>query len=166
VAGVYLVYRIITKQTGVLNMRMKWLQAVTVALSGALLGGLAGSAVAADASARAKERVVIQVSDDSPKTWGQALNVVENLQQAYGKDNVEIKLVALGFGIGILTLDSVAGSRVQDALQSGAQITACEVTMRRRKLTRDDMLPHISYVPAGVVEIIKLQKEGWSHLRP
>ena len=139
--------------------------AVVFTSSALLLTGVVGAAAAADSS-KVKERVVIQVSDDSPKTWGQALNVVENLQQAYGRENVEIKLVALGFGIGILTLDSPAGGRIQDTLQSGAQIAACEVTMRRRKLTRDDMLPNISYVPAGVVEIIKLQKEGWSHIRP
>jgi intracellular sulfur oxidation DsrE/DsrF family protein len=123
------------------------------------------SAAAAE-PAKGKERVVIQVSDDSPKTWNQALNVVENLQQAFGKENVEIKLVALGYGIGILTLDSPAGSRVQDTLKSGAQVAACEVTMRRRKLTRDDMLPNIAYVPAGIVEIIKLQKTGWTAIRP
>lgn len=113
-----------------------------------------------------KERVVLQVSDDSTKTWNQALNVVENLQQAYGKDKVEIKLVAFGFGLGILKLDSVAGSRVQDALQSGAQILACETTMRRQKLTKDDMLPNLGYVPSGVVEVIKLQKQGWTVIRP
>ena len=113
-----------------------------------------------------KERVVLQVSDDSTKTWNQALNVVENLQQAYGKDKVEIKLVAFGFGLGILKLDSVAGSRVQDALQSGAQILACETTMRRQKLTKDDMLPNLGYVPSGVVEVIKLQKQGWAVIRP
>lgn len=148
-------------------MRYASLRSITATIAtGAILAwGLVTAASAAD-SAKVKERVVIQVSDDSPKTWGQALNVVENLQQAYGKENVEIKLVALGFGIGILTLDSPAGGRVQDALHSGAQMAACEVTMRRRKLTRDDMLPNISYVPAGVVEIIKLQKEGWSHIRP
>lgn len=131
-----------------------------------LLCHVSAQAGAAGEPAKGKERVVIQVSDDSPKTWGQALNVVENLQQAYGRENVEIRLVALGFGIGILTLDSVAGSRVQDALQTGAQIVACEVTMGRRKLTKDDMLPNIGYVPAGVVEIIRLQKAGWSHIRP
>lgn len=116
--------------------------------------------------AKGKERVVIQVSDDSPKTWNQAFNVVENLQQAYGKQNADIKLVAFGLGIGILKLESVAGSRVEDALKNGAQILACENTMRRQKLTRDDMLPNLGYVPAGVVEIIALQKQGWSVIRP
>jgi hypothetical protein len=127
--------------------------------------GLAAESVAAD-KPKTRERIVLQVSDDSPKTWNQVLNVIENLQQAYGKENVDVKLVALGNGIGILTLDSLQGGRVQDALKSGAQVAAYEVTMGRRKLSRDDMLPNISFVPAGVVEIIRLQKEGWSVIRP
>lgn len=129
------------------------------------LCGAPVDSIAAD-KPKAKERVVLQVSDDNPKTWNQALNVIENLQQAFGKENVDIKLVALGHGIGILKLDSPHGGRVQDALKSGAQVAACEVTMGRRKLSRDDMLPNISYVPAGVVEIIRLQKQGWTVLRP
>jgi hypothetical protein len=127
--------------------------------------GLATDSIAAD-TPKAREKVVLQVSDDSPKTWNQVLNVIENLQQAYGRENVDVKLVALGNGIGFLTLDSPHGGRVQDALKSGAQVAACEVTMGRRKLSRDDMLPNIGYVPAGVVEIIRLQKEGWSVIRP
>ena len=122
-------------------------------------------ATAADAP-KEKTRVVLQVSDDSPKTWNQALNVIENLQQTFGKENIDVKLVAFGFGLGILKLDSVAGSRVLDATKSGAQILACEITMRRQKLTKADMLPDIGYVPAGVVEIIKLQQQGWSVVRP
>ena len=112
------------------------------------------------------EKVVLQVSDDNPRTWNQALNVIENLQQAYGKQNVDVELVAFGFGLGILKLESVAANRVHDALQSGARIVACEVTMRRQKLTKEDMLPNIGYVPAGVVEIIGKERQGWAVIRP
>ncbi len=133
-----------------------------------MAGMLALTAItpALSAAEKAKERIVLQVSDDSPKTWNQALNVVENLQQAYGKESAEIKLVAFGLGLGILKLDSVAGSRVQDAIESGAQILACENTMRRQKLTKADMAPNLGYVSAGVVEIIELQKKGWTVIRP
>jgi intracellular sulfur oxidation DsrE/DsrF family protein len=127
--------------------------------------GLAVDSVAAD-KPKAKERVVLQVSDDNPRTWNQALNVIENLQQTYGKENIHIKLVAFGLGIGILKFDSVAANRVEEALQSGAQLLASEITMGRQKLTRDDMLPKIGYVPAGIVEILNRQKEGWSVIRP
>jgi hypothetical protein len=121
---------------------------------------------AQSADQQTKHRVVLQVSDDNPKTWNQALNGIENLQQVYGKENVDVELVAFGFGLGILKLESVAGSRVQDALQSGARVVACEVTMRRQKLTKADMLPNLGYTPSGLVEIIAKQKQGWAVVRP
>jgi intracellular sulfur oxidation DsrE/DsrF family protein len=125
--------------------------------------GIVHTASAAD---KVNEKVILQVSDDNPRTWNQALNVIENLQAAYGKQNVDVELVAFGFGLGILKLESVAGGRVQDALAGGAKISACEVTMRRQKLTKADMQPNIEYVPAGVVEIITKQRQGWAVVRP
>jgi|GEM_PF-2152608 hypothetical protein len=35
---------------------------------------------------------------------------------------------------------------------------------RRQKLTPQDMLPDIGYVKAGLGQIIKHQKEGWSYI--
>jgi len=34
------------------------------------------------------------------------------------------------------------------------------------KLTNEDMLPNTSYVPSGVVEIMKKQSEGYAYIRP
>src|SRR3970040_2050583 len=89
---------------------------VLVALVSFFLLGFGTGSHAADAPKQSaeKQRVVLQVSDDNPKTWNQALNVIENLQQAYGKENVDIKLVALGYGIGILLLDSPNGGARAD----------------------------------------------------
>ena len=114
----------------------------------------------------AKERVIVQVSDDSSKTWNQALNVVKNIQKAYGKDKVEVEVVAFGYGIGMLKMDSVVGNRIEDTLKSGAHVYACQNTMRGQKLSKADMLPKIGYVPAGVIEIINKQKQGWAVIRP
>ena len=112
----------------------------------------------------AKERVVVQVSTPETRIWSQALNYIENLQALYGKDNVEIEIVALGWGIGMLKFDSPLATRVADALKRGASVRACEVTMGRQKLTKEDMLPEIGYVPAGLGQIIKRQKEGWQYI--
>ncbi|MCZ7653940.1 MAG: hypothetical protein M5R42_06045 [Rhodocyclaceae bacterium] len=51
----------------------------------------------------AKQGVVIQVSDGDPKTWNQALNVVKNIQGAYGKDKVDVELVVFGYASGMLS---------------------------------------------------------------
>ena len=109
-----------------------------------------------------KTGVVVQVSDDSEKNWNQALNVVKNLQNAYGKDKVDVELVVFGMGVGMLKLESPLGNRVDDALASGAKVLMCENTMKGQKLTKDDMHPKIGFVPSGVVEIIEKEKLGWA----
>jgi len=134
---------------------------VVCALAVSVLGLATDSAMAKE-----KEKVVIQVSDDNPKTWNQALNVVRNIQKSYGKDNVEVEVVAFGYGIGMLKMDSTVGNRIEDTLKSGARVYACENTMRGQKLSKDDMLSRIGYVPAGIIEIIAKQKQGWAVVRP
>ncbi|MDO8374954.1 MAG: DsrE family protein [Polaromonas sp.] len=109
---------------------------------------------------------MIQVSDNDPAKWNLALNNAKNVQDDVGAANVDITLVAYGPGIGMLKLESPVGARVAEALKANVRVVACENTMRGAKLTRDDMQPGISYVPAGVTEIMKKQGEGWSYLRP
>jgi intracellular sulfur oxidation DsrE/DsrF family protein len=113
-----------------------------------------------------KERVVIQVSDGDPKTWNQALNVVNNLKSAYGKNKVEVEIVAFGNGIGMLKAESEVGNRIHEALESGTHVAACMNTMRGRKLQKDDMLTGLSYVEVGIIEIIEKQRQGWAVIRP
>ena len=124
------------------------------------------AAFADTAKAGGKERVVIQVSDDNPKTWNQALNVVRNVQAAYGKDKADVEVVVFGNGIDLLKAESTLANRIDDTLASGAHVYACENTMRGRKLSKGDMHAKVGYVPAGVIEIIEKQKAGWSVIRP
>jgi len=113
-----------------------------------------------------RQGIVIQVSDNDPAKWNLALNNAKNLQDDVGAANVDIEIVAYGPGIGMLKLESPTGSRIADAAKAGIKVTACENTMRGQKLGKDDMLAGISYVPAGVTEIMKKQHEGWAYLRP
>jgi intracellular sulfur oxidation DsrE/DsrF family protein len=113
-----------------------------------------------------KERVVIQVSDGDTKTWNQALNVVSNLKTAYGKNDIEVEIVAFGNGIGMLKAESEVANRIHEALESGTHVAACLNTMRGRKLQKVDMLTGLSYVDSGIVEIIEKQRKGWAVVRP
>jgi intracellular sulfur oxidation DsrE/DsrF family protein len=120
----------------------------------------------AQSSAPKPHRVVIQVTDNDPARWNLALNNTRNAQEDLGAANVEIEIVAYGPGINMLKSDSVVGSRIDEALKAGVKVVACQNTMRAFKLTAQDMLPAIGYVPAGVTEIMKKQGEGWAYLRP
>jgi len=123
-------------------------------------------AVSLPVFAAEKDRIVLQVSDENPKTWGQTINVAENLMKAYGKGNVEIEVVVFGRGSPMLKADAIIANRVRDAAGNGVHVLQCENSMKRFKLSKQDMNETISYVPAGIQHIIKRNKEGWVVVRP
>jgi uncharacterized protein len=126
----------------------------------------AADAPKTSSKASKKEKVVFQVSDADPTKWNLALNNMQNVQQALGKDKVDVELVVYGPGLGMLKAESTAGNRVNDAVADGVKVVACEVTMKAMKLTKDDMLGSVGYVPGGVIELMKRQKEGYAYIRP
>ena len=146
-----------------------WVAACALALGLAGCAGTAGqdaSAAKAASVATGKPGIVLQVSDADPKTWTQALNVVRNVQNEYGMDKVDIELVVFGNGIGLLEKNSPLASRISETSLSGARVVMCENTMTGRKKTKDDMLPDLDYVKAGVIEIIEKSRQGWVVVRP
>ena len=116
--------------------------------------------------ASTRGRVVMQVSDNDPAKWNLALNNAKNVQTDLGAANVDIEIVAYGPGINMLKADSVVGNRVDEALAAGVKVVACENTMRNQKLAKQDMLPKVDYVMAGVVELMQKQQQGWAYIRP
>lgn len=140
--------------------------AVTIP-SAAVAGQSAKAARAAHAKQEAaKYKVAIQVSEGDPKKWNLALNNAMNVQDDFGKDNVDIEIVAYGPGLAMLKMDSEVANRVATAAGAGVKVVACENTMRAQKLSKDDMLPGIDYAKSGVSELMKKQREGYAYIRP
>ncbi|GAB3499586.1 DsrE family protein [Curvibacter fontanus] len=138
-----------------------------VAAAGTLL---AGAFFASRAQSAAKDdrpnKLVIQVSDNDPGKWGLALNNAQNVVSDLGASTVALEIVVYGPGIGMLKSDSPMAARIAAALKGGMPIVACENTLKAQKLTHADMLPDIGYVPAGVVELMQKQQQGYAYIRP
>ncbi len=131
-----------------------------------LIAGHAQNTGAGAPNSVKKPAVVIQVTDADPGKWNLALNNAKNVQQELGASKVDIEIVAYGPGIGMLKADATTGNRVSEAIQSGIRVVACENTMTSLKLTKADMNPAVGYAPSGVVEIMRLQGQGWAYIRP
>lgn len=118
------------------------------------------------AAGPAKYKVVFQVSDNDPGKWNLALNNARNVQTDLGKDNVQIEIVAYGPGLNMLKAESKVADRLAQAMDSGVGLMACENTMKNTHVSKSDMYSGIAYVDAGVVHIMKREREGWSYIRP
>jgi hypothetical protein len=139
--------------------------ALALALSFASLHAAAADAPAAAAN-NIKEKLVIQVSDGDSAKWNLALSNAKNAQQDYGADKIDIEIVTYGPGISMLKSDSAVAKRIDEAKQTGITLVACQNTMKAMKLSESDMLPNSSYVPSGIVELVKKQRAGYAYIRP
>ena len=114
----------------------------------------------------AKQRVVIQVSDNDPAKWTLALNNARNIQSDLGKENVLVEIVAYGPGLEMMKAESKVADRLAAALDSNVGLLACENTMQNTKVDKADIAGGVKFVPAGVTHIMKRQREGWAYIRP
>lgn len=124
----------------------------------------AGAAPKSAAKAAAKHRVVFQVNEDDSRKWNTILANINNVQEELGR--VEITVVAIGPGLGMLKADALTANGVQDAMAAGVRFVACGNTMKSLHLSKDDMIDGIAYARAGYVEIMRLQKLGHAYIRP
>ncbi len=56
---------------------------------------------------------------------------------------------------------------VEQLALRGVQFDVCEITLRNRKLTKDQFIEYATFVPSGVVKVRRLQqREGYAYLKP
>ena len=142
---------------------MRWIKAILLSM---LLLQVILPTHAGGHSAKPVHKVVFQVTDNEPQKWYLTLSNAKNVQQELGRENVQIEVVVYGSGLDMVLLETEIAEKIDEAVSRGVKIVACENTMTGRKLTHADMYPSIGYVKAGVVELMKRQREGWAYIRP
>lgn len=89
--------------------------------------------------------------------------------------NPEAKIVVVTHsrGVDMLFIDAKDkngnpyGARISELKLQGVQFDICQITLRNRKLQKDQFVSEATYVPSGVAEITRLQqREGYAYLRP
>lgn len=118
-------------------------------------------------SAAERPGLVLQVSEDDPKIWHMVLNIAKNAPNN-SEQPLDVKVVAFGPGLKMLAMDSRVANRLYTAINNGVTFLACGMTMKKLKI-KDDQLydkDHIKRVDGGVIEIMRLQKAGWTYIRP
>lgn len=141
--------------------------AVPVALVILALG--AGHVMAAHKGGK-MHRLVIQVSESDVKKMNIALNNAINVTKYYGVGNVEIEIVTYGPGLNMFMKGSKVAHRLKALYALGnIKFGVCGNTMRKRKLTKNDLLQDAfiqnSITTSGVVRLIELQEQGYSYIK-
>ncbi len=128
-----------------------------------LLGGCAGTGAAGD-------RVVYHLSEGLAQASNGLRNINNHLEV---NPSAQIVVVAHAQGVDFLMKGSKDrnGNKYEDLVEQlkikGVRFDVCEITLRNRKLAKDQFIADATYVPSGVAEITKLQqRESFAYLKP
>lgn len=105
------------------------------------------------------------------------INFTDSERQKHGLKNVanilkeekgaEIVVVCHSGGIGLLVKDkSEHADEVARLIKEGVRFAACENTLRDKSIPKENLLPAVTTVPSGAVEVIRKQHEGFGYFKP
>lgn len=131
---------------------------------------------AADAQQRyGKQKVVYHINYDGgkdDKAYRAALQNIQNHISAVGAENIDVKVVMHGNGLGVLK-DAVTNEKLRGQVASlksqnvGFQV--CNNTLKGRKISYEKDLFDVykeDIVPSGVAELSRLQQMGYTYIKP
>lgn len=140
---------------------------VLAAFAAALYTGAVIPASAADQTAKdGRHRVVFQVTAAGEEHFEAVLGNVENLRKAFGSGNSEVEVVGHGKGLGmLLAANRALADRMKKLADDGVVFAACENTMKKKNVTKDQLLPFVTTVDSGVAEVVRRQEQGWAYIK-
>jgi hypothetical protein len=120
-------------------------------------------------AAAAQDRVVYHISDAN----AQAL---AGLRNARNQLDIEptTQIIFVSHGEGVDFLMEGANDRngnpyaatVAALVNRGVKFEVCEITLKNRNLKKEQFIQEADFTPSGVVRITKLQRQGYSYLKP
>jgi len=154
-----------TLETGF--QRMMVMSAAVLALA---LGGCATSGNKAAEAGAQEDRVVYHINAG----LDQATNGLRNVRNPLEVNpKAKIVVVTHAQGVDFLMRDKKDANgnpfevTVQDLKSQGVQFDVCLITLRNRRLDKNQFIEEVTFVPSGVAEITRLQqREGYAYLRP
>jgi len=120
-------------------------------------------------AAAAQDKVVYHIDD----TATQALKGLRNVRNHLDTDpGAKITVVTHANGVDFLMegakdVNGSAYAGLVAALSArGVKFEVCEITLKSRNLSKDQLIQEAEFTPSGVVRIAKLQHEGAAYIKP
>lgn len=112
-------------------------------------------------------KAVFHINFADPERHEHALGNIENVLKEVGDDQVTIEVVCHGKGLAMLVEEkSSLKEKIAGLSAKKVRFKACENTMRKEKITKEQLLSGVDTVPSGAVEVVRKQRDGFSYFKP
>ncbi len=111
-----------------------------------------------------KHKIVMQFSDSDSVSQASVVGQVKNIRTAW--PNAQVEVVCHGPGLDLLiAAKSKAASQVAEWSGKGVVFAACNNTMKRRNVKKEDLLGSAQVVPSALIEITLKQEKDWAYVK-
>lgn len=89
---------------------------------------------------------------------------LKNLTDHWPTAEYEVVLYNMGLEF-IMPTKSRHIAAIKKLHAKGVRFVVCENTMKNREITKEQLIPEVEYVLAGIAEIVEKQEQGWSYIK-
>jgi len=113
-------------------------------------------------------RIIMKLNIADTKKVNHIIGTIYNLLKDYPSDTLKVAVIAYGPGMRVLKkdYDKQTLSRIRSLIEYEVDFIGCRNTMFTMKWTEKEFIDDISYVQAGVAEVIEKQVGGWIDATP
>ena len=110
-------------------------------------------------------KIVFDVTSDNAKVHGSAMRHVKAMAEAYPNSKFEVVVYSGAIDMVLKDKSSVAADMEALAKNENVSFVVCQATMARDHITDSQLIPGVTSVPDGILEIIQRQAEGWGYIK-
>jgi uncharacterized protein len=119
-------------------------------------------------SFEAPRKWVIRISTNDLETMNHTLDTVNNVLKEYPPESLKVALVFYSKGLRVIKkdFDATTLTRIKSLMAYEIELIACKNTMESMGWQTGDFIEGVSYVQAGVAEVIERVAHGWIDVTP
>lgn len=111
---------------------------------------------------------LIKLNTDDIHIVNHTLGAINNVLKQYPSESLNIVVVTYSKGMRVLrkNYDKKTLLRISSLQQYDVEFVACKNTMETMKWNKDEFIDNLTYVQAGVAEVIERIAGGWINVTP
>ena len=109
-------------------------------------------------------KIVFQLTTDDTLAHKALMKQLNNITSV--APGTQIEVVCHGAGLDMLVSGkTIVEDKIKILADKGVVFNACEFSIKERKVDRSKIISVSGFVPAGIVEIVSKQEQGWSYIK-
>lgn len=111
-----------------------------------------------------EHKIIFQLTSGDTTAHKQLIKQFNNILSV--SPTTKIEVVCHGAGLDMLVSGkTIVEDKIKILADKGVVFNACEFSIKERKVDRSKIISVSGFVPAGIVEIVNKQEQGWSYIK-